>query len=248
MPVVWVCREHDPSGVDVELGRRHLFENGGKGVCVQNTPGAQLVAPLARKPGDLYIAKKRWSAFFGTSLDVQLRRLGVRRLILSGFQTPNCIRATAFDGISLDYSVTVLRDATASATPQVQESNLLDMERAGAALATTEAWAVQLAFKAMAPESVATLAGEGLNQGLSLANQGVSKSLAFAGEGIGAVAGAFGSLFTAGPADAQPGAGGGAGQKAPPGGGTEGTAAAAKQSQKGAAGGASATGDKKPAK
>jgi nicotinamidase-related amidase len=61
------------------------------------------VAPLEVQPGDHYIAKKRWSAFFQTHLDLLLRRLGVVNVVLAGVQTPNCIRGTAYDAIALDY-------------------------------------------------------------------------------------------------------------------------------------------------
>ena len=40
VPVVWVCREHAASGVDLERHRAHLFANGGKGSTVAGTPGA----------------------------------------------------------------------------------------------------------------------------------------------------------------------------------------------------------------
>ena len=49
------------------------------------------------------VIKKRFSAFFQTSLDMMLRRCRVDRVVLCGFQTPNCIRASAFDAVSLDY-------------------------------------------------------------------------------------------------------------------------------------------------
>ena len=45
-------------------------------------------------------------------------------MIVCGVQTPNCIRATAFDGLSLDYNVIVPSDATASASQEVQDANL----------------------------------------------------------------------------------------------------------------------------
>lgn len=45
-------------------------------------------------------------------------------MVLCGVQTPNCIRATAVDAMGLDYEVTVLSDATASKSEQVQENNL----------------------------------------------------------------------------------------------------------------------------
>eukprot|EP00959_Pyramimonas_sp_CCMP1952_P299116 6256866-Pyramimonas_sp.AAC.1 len=124
VPLFWVCREHDPSGCDIELTRAHLFQNGGKGTCVTGTEavrrplkvgskypkgwlgdstGAALVDPLTREEGDHYIAKKRWSGFFNTHLDSVLKRLGVTTLVLAGVQTPNCIRGTAYDAIALDY-------------------------------------------------------------------------------------------------------------------------------------------------
>ena len=54
-------------------------------------------------PGELVLVKRRFSAFFATHLDLLLRRLGTERLVVCGVQTPNCIRATAFDAVSLDY-------------------------------------------------------------------------------------------------------------------------------------------------
>jgi Isochorismatase family len=44
--------------------------------------------------------------------------------VLCGVQTPNCIRTGAYDGVSLGYHVTVLADATASKSQEVQDANL----------------------------------------------------------------------------------------------------------------------------
>lgn len=49
-------------------------------------------------------------------------------LSIPGVQTPNCIRQTVFDAVSLDYhSITLLYDATAAATPKIHHgiSNFL---------------------------------------------------------------------------------------------------------------------------
>eukprot|EP00897_Mesotaenium_endlicherianum_P004647 jgi/Mesen1/420/ME000100S10656 len=132
IPVIWVKREHHASGMDVELSRRHLFEGGRSGILVPGTAGAALVDGLVAEEQDIVVIKKRFSAFFGTSLDSILRNLGVENLLITGVQTPNCIRATAFDAVSLDYKhVGVLADATASATDEVQAANLADMRKAG---------------------------------------------------------------------------------------------------------------------
>lgn len=71
--------------------------------------------------------------------------MGVERLVICGVQTPNCIRGTAWDAIALDYPrVTVLCDATASASAEVQEANLHDMRRVSIDTPTVAEWAAQL--------------------------------------------------------------------------------------------------------
>ena len=83
--------------------------------------GSELVEGLHPAAGEHVISKKRFSAFWGTHLASLLRRLGVGHVVLAGVQTPNCIRATAFDAVSEDFpAVSVLADATASASEAVQ--------------------------------------------------------------------------------------------------------------------------------
>lgn len=125
--VVFVLREHDPSGVDIDLPRRKLVEAGGKGAAISNQSGAKPIAGLEPQAGDYVIVKKRASAFFATHLDLVLRRLGVQEVILSGVGLPNSVRATAVDALALDYKVTVLSDGTASRDEAAQASNLLDL-------------------------------------------------------------------------------------------------------------------------
>ena len=85
------------------------------------TTGSELVDGLHPAPGEHVISKKRFSAFWGTAAASLLRRLGVGHVVLAGVQTPNCIRATAFDAVAEDFpAVSVLADATASASEEVQ--------------------------------------------------------------------------------------------------------------------------------
>ena len=134
IPVFFVTRAYAADGSDVERPRRAAWEAGGKPL----SPGcdAEISEAMPEEFGaderDYHIVKPRYSAFFATELDLVLRRLGVGRVILAGTTTPNCIRATCYDAISLDYDVTVLGDCTSSKTPEIQQSNLRDMENAGA--------------------------------------------------------------------------------------------------------------------
>lgn len=140
IPIIWVIREHHPSGTDVERFRSEMFSNG-TGATVKGTRGADLVDGLEIRDEDYVISKKRFSAFMFTHLESLLRRLGVDHVVISGVQTPNCIRATAMDAIALDFpKVTVLSDATASASDAVQEANLFDMANVGVAIKKVDEW------------------------------------------------------------------------------------------------------------
>jgi nicotinamidase-related amidase len=133
--VVHVTRQHRASGVDVDLTRLSLFTDSGS-FLVAGTAGTHEVSPLEPASTDLVLTKTRWSAFFATDLDLLLRRQRIHELVLAGVQTPNCIRATAVDALSLDYTTTVLSDATASQSAAIQTSNLADMAAMGVRMLT----------------------------------------------------------------------------------------------------------------
>ncbi len=134
IPVFFVRRVYASDGSDVERTRAAAWEAGGKPLSPGCAPeiSADMPAAFGSDPRDYHIIKPRYSAFFATPLDLILRRLGIRRVILTGTTTPNCIRTTCYDAVSLDYEVIVLSDCTSSKTPEIQESNLRDMANVGA--------------------------------------------------------------------------------------------------------------------
>ena len=140
-PVIVVLRQHRSTGLDVDHTRLGIFS---QDPFLVTSPGTDLVDGLEIAATDVVVVKRRWSAFFATDLDMVLRRAGVRSVVLTGVQTPNCIRATANDATSLDYHCLVVSDATASATPAVQAANLEDMSQMGVAIVTTAEVAARL--------------------------------------------------------------------------------------------------------
>lgn len=128
--IVYVNRLHLASGIDAEMTRRHFFAEG-RPFCVPGTPGAEVVDALKPLPDDLVVIKRRFSAFMGTSLDLILRGLGVKKVFVTGTQYPNCIRATAVDAMALDYETIVLTDCCSAATPEVAEANVFDLANMG---------------------------------------------------------------------------------------------------------------------
>lgn len=138
MPVFHVIRKYAADGSDVEAVRYRSWSEGGKPISEACADKRTLEEPtsIAPHPGDRVIMKPRFSAFFGTQLDLILRRLGVDTVVLAGTTTPNCIRSTCYDAMSLDYNVVLLEDCTSSRTPEVQEANIEDMAYIGAHVMT----------------------------------------------------------------------------------------------------------------
>ena len=74
MPVIFIQELHRPSGVD--FGRELDGEEGIH--CVEGAPGTELWPTLRPGADDYYVPKRRYSAFFGTDLDIVLKGLGCR--------------------------------------------------------------------------------------------------------------------------------------------------------------------------
>ena len=140
IPVFYVKRIYRADGSDVENTRYECWSSA-ENVLTPDSAGPCSIeepAALAPRPEDYIIIKPRFSAFFQTELDLILRRLGVRNIILTGTTTPNCIRTTAYDGISLDYNVIALEDCCSSQTPEIQRANINDMARIGVTIMTSD--------------------------------------------------------------------------------------------------------------
>jgi nicotinamidase-related amidase len=75
---------------------------------------AELVPGLGRQPDDLLITKRQWGAFYGTELDLQLRRRGVDTVVLCGITTNIGVESTARDAYERGYNQVFVEDATSA--------------------------------------------------------------------------------------------------------------------------------------
>jgi len=133
IPVYFVIRKYAPDGTDVEFTRYAGWKQGGKPCSTPDGPiGWEPVFEVL--PEDTVLYKPRWSAFFQTNLDGILRRKGIDTVLVTGTTTPNCIRATVFDAISLDYNTVLLEDCCSSVTEEIQRVNMQCMAGIGAVL------------------------------------------------------------------------------------------------------------------
>ena len=128
-PVFHLLRIHRSDGSDVEIIRQELFRK--QPFAVEGTYGAALIDEIVPKPEEYTIPKTRMSSFIATELDLMLRNLKVTDLVVTGIQTPNCIRTTVFDAIAYNYPVSVVEDAVGAKTEEIHRANLNDMANIG---------------------------------------------------------------------------------------------------------------------
>lgn len=74
------------------------------------TPGLAVLAEIAPEPGDYDVPKHRWSALFGTHLELSLRSRDIDTILLVGGSTHVGIASTAFSARDMDFHVIVVRD------------------------------------------------------------------------------------------------------------------------------------------
>ena len=72
---------------------------------------SQLVPEIGPRDGDILITKHQWGAFYGTELDLQLRRRGVRTIVFCGIATNFGVESTARDGWERGYALLFAEDA-----------------------------------------------------------------------------------------------------------------------------------------
>ena len=84
------------------------------------TAASELVADAGARPGDLFVTKRAWGAFLNTDLDRQLRRRGVRTIVLAGIATTAGVESTVRSATGLGYAVVLVEDAMTRVSGEAQ--------------------------------------------------------------------------------------------------------------------------------
>ncbi|KJS30676.1 MAG: hypothetical protein VR64_15095 [Desulfatitalea sp. BRH_c12] len=79
--------------------------------------GKPIAEKLFPQQGDHFILKPQYSAFFATPLEILLKRLNVRRLILTGMSGNICVFFTAADAYMRGFELIVPEDCIACINP-----------------------------------------------------------------------------------------------------------------------------------
>ena len=93
----------------------------------RGTWGVELLDGLDVAEGDLFVAKKRFSAFYRTNFEELLRARDVGCLYAAGVRTDYCVESTVRDAFFRDYHVVVARECVAGYFPLLHGNSLLGM-------------------------------------------------------------------------------------------------------------------------
>ena len=125
VPVIFIQEVHRPDLID--FGREL---DGDEDVhCLDGDPRTEVAKEeMGFRTGDYIIPKRRYSAFFGTDLEILLKGLKAETLILCGGLTDVCIHYTFVDGHQHDYFCRVVEDCVGGSSVAAHEASLKAME------------------------------------------------------------------------------------------------------------------------
>ena len=79
---------------------------------------------LGKQDGDIEVTKRQWGAFYGTDLELQLRRRGIDTIILCGISTNIGVESTARNAWELGFNLVIVEDACSAASAEQHHGSM----------------------------------------------------------------------------------------------------------------------------
>ena len=117
--ILFLNDHHDPDDLEFKMFPPH---------CIEGTVETEIIPELAGFLGEV-IPKKRFSAFYGTTLGERLGQLKPEKVIVCGVCTDICVCHTVADARDRDYEVEVPTDCVASFDEEAHRFALGHMEK-----------------------------------------------------------------------------------------------------------------------
>jgi nicotinamidase-related amidase len=131
VPVIWVNWANRPDLLNISAATHHVYNPSGTGVglgdplpknqapvLIKDSWAAAVVDELQPQPEDVQVDKYRMSGFWDTPLDSILRNLGKTTLLFAGVNADQCVMATLQDANFLGYDCILIKDCTATTSPE----------------------------------------------------------------------------------------------------------------------------------
>lgn len=118
--VIFLCDSHKEDDLEFKMFPKH---------SVIGSEGAQIIDELPVDKKDVVIQKTRYSAFYGTNLDVVLKESSISEAHVVGVCTSICVMDTVGDLRNRDYRVIVYKKGVADFDPNAHTFSLERMEK-----------------------------------------------------------------------------------------------------------------------
>lgn len=79
---------------------------------------------LGKRDSDIEVTKRQWGAFYGTDLELQLRRRGIDTIVLCGISTNIGVESTARNAWELGFNLIVVEDACSAADAEQHQGSM----------------------------------------------------------------------------------------------------------------------------
>ena len=124
VPIIFIQEVHRRDMVDFgrELDGQEAVH------CLEGEESTKIADELGMLSTDYLIRKRRYSAFFGTDLEILLKGLKAQTLILIGGLTDVCVHYTFVDAHQNDYYCRVVEDCVAGSSEEAHLASLRAME------------------------------------------------------------------------------------------------------------------------
>lgn len=101
-PIIYLCDCHEEEDSEFKLFPPH---------AKIGTPGANVIDELRPEGTDILVRKSSFSGFYDTVLDETLKKLSIKKIIITGTVTNICVLYTAVDAVMRGYKVDIVEDA-----------------------------------------------------------------------------------------------------------------------------------------
>jgi ureidoacrylate peracid hydrolase len=138
--IVYLRTIYDQPVLSPALAEQYERRHYPSSICLTGTAGAELVDGIAPHdvPNEIVVTKHRYSAFWGSSIDLTLRSNGIRTLVLTGIATEVCVESTARDAFFQDYQVVLADDCMSSFSQERHAATLSVVARSFGVVAPSE--------------------------------------------------------------------------------------------------------------
>ena len=133
LPVIFTAHAHESKELDGGMMAKWWGD-----LIMKGSYEAEIFSTLRPLPDEKIIYKNRYSAFYNTELETNLRCLGAEDLVITGVMTNMCCESTARDAFFRDYRVFFLMDATAAPNEEFHLSTLRNLAYGFATITNTD--------------------------------------------------------------------------------------------------------------